>query len=110
MEKMQTEKLELFAIVELLGHQTMAGKITEQTIAGVSFLKIDVPETKYQPAFTRLVNPSSVYAINPITEDIMNEMAARYRKAPILSWDAHSMVTKMVSNNEVKDYEIGEED
>lgn len=56
-------KLELHAVVELFGHQKMAGKVTEQSIGPSTFVRIDVPETNHQPAFTRLLNPSAIYAI-----------------------------------------------
>lgn len=44
MEEKQT-KFETHAIVELFGHNQIAGKVTEQTISGQSFFRIDVPAT-----------------------------------------------------------------
>lgn len=89
------EKLELHAVVELFGHQKMAGKVTEQSIGPSTFVRIDVPETKHQPAFTRLINPSAIYAINPITEDLVAQMAERIESAPIETWDARKMLEKV---------------
>ena len=41
----QTEtKLDTWAIVEIMGHTRIAGRITETTLAGGVFLRIDVPE------------------------------------------------------------------
>ncbi len=37
---MQEQKIEINAIVELFGHSRMAGKVTEQTIAGASFIRM----------------------------------------------------------------------
>ena len=49
---MSTEtKFETWAIVELLGHQKIAGHISEQPLAGTNMLRVDVPETKSNPAF-----------------------------------------------------------
>ena len=64
---MKEKTTELFAVVELFGHQRMAGKVTEHNWGSSTFVRIDVPETKHQPKFTRIVNPSAVYAINPVT-------------------------------------------
>lgn len=89
------EKLELHAVVELFGHQKMAGKATEQSIGPTTFVRVDVPETKHQPAFTRLLNPSAIYAINPITEDLVVPMAERIQNAPIQQWDAKQMLEKV---------------
>lgn len=91
---MENQKFEAFALVELFGHQRMAGKVTEQTIGGGSFVRVDVPETHRQPAFTRLLNPSAIYAINPITEEVMMAMARNLQKSPIQEWDIKEVVEK----------------
>lgn len=99
------EKLELFAIIELFGHQKMAGKVTEQSIGPATFVRVDVPETKTHPSFTRMLNPSAIYAINPVTEDVMNYMAGSLSQKPIESWDIKRMNEKLLSLNTCKDPE-----
>ena len=89
-------KFELDAIIELFGHQKMAGKVSEQTIAGASFIRIDVPEIETQPAFTRYLNPSSVYAINPVKEEVMLQMVSMLKKKPIDAWDIREMQKKLL--------------
>lgn len=91
---MTTPKFEAFALIELFGHTRISGKVTEQTIGGASFIRVDVPETPSQPAFSRLFNPSAIYAINPITEETMLEMAKNLDKAPLQSWDVRETVAK----------------
>lgn len=93
---METPALKLFAIVELFGHQKMAGTVTEQNIGGASFVRVDVPETEKQPAFTRLLNPSAIYAINPVTEDVMRLKVSQLHQAPIESWDITRMHEKLM--------------
>lgn len=100
---MNTEKLELHAIVELFGHQRIAGKVTEQTVGSASFVRVDVPETKTQPGFTRLLNPSAVYAINPVTEEVANEYAASLQVKPIQAYDIRAMVDKMMEHKQLKE-------
>ena len=90
------EKLELFAIVELFGHTKMAGKVTEQSIGPATFVRVDVPETPSQPSFSRLLNPSAIYAINPVTEDVMLYMAENFSAKPIESWDIKRMHEKLL--------------
>lgn len=89
-------KLELFAIVELFGHQRIAGKVTEQTVGSSTFVRIDVPETDSQPPFTRIVNPSAVYALNPVTEEVMVQMAQSIQQKPIEAWDIRKMTEKLL--------------
>lgn len=91
------EKFELNAVVELFGHTKMAGKVTEQTIGVATFVRVDVPETTQQPKFTRLLNPSAIYAINPVTEEVMLHMAEMITSKPIDSWDIKEMQKKLMS-------------
>ena len=103
---MQEQKFEINAVVELFGHNRMAGKVTEQTIGSASFIRIDVPETTQQPKFTRLVNPSAIYAINPVTEEVMLAMAEGISSKPIESWDIRTMQQKLLAlgkNNDDND-------
>lgn len=63
-----SEKLDTWAIVELFGHTKIAGRISEQQIAGATMLRVDVPEADNQPAFTRFYGPSAIYSITPTDE------------------------------------------
>jgi hypothetical protein len=49
----QQQKFEQWAIVELFGHQRIAGLVTEQAVGGCSFVRVGVPETPNNPAWTR---------------------------------------------------------
>lgn len=68
-----TVAFESWAIVEIMGHRQFAGFVGEQTIGGVAFVRIDVPECKVNgqtlPAFTKLFGASAIYAISPCTEE-----------------------------------------
>ncbi len=61
-----------WAVVELMGHQRALGLVTEVTIAGAGFLRIDTPEHGAVPASSRIVSPSSIYAINPTTREALD--------------------------------------
>lgn len=58
---------EVHALVELFGHQRIAGKVSEQVIAGTGFIRVDVPATK-KAAYTRFFNPAAIYGITPVDE------------------------------------------
>jgi|ERR1044072_1724304 hypothetical protein len=90
------QKLELFAIVELFGHGRMAGKVTEQSIGPDTFIRVSVPETKNQPSFDRLLNPKAIYAINPVTEEVMQAKAEQLQTSPIEAWDIRKMQEKLL--------------
>lgn len=90
----QTEKFDLWAVVELFGHTKIAGKCTEQNIAGTNMLRVDVPETTQQPAFTRFFGSSAIYAINPVDENTCRYYAERFEQKPIQAWDVKDMLQK----------------
>ena len=90
-------KIELFAIIELFGHQRIAGVVTEQTIGGASFIRVDVPEIKESSSFTRMFHPNAIYAINPVTEEVMRGSAESIRSKPIQAWDAREMLSRIDS-------------
>lgn len=76
-----------WVILELLGHRRLGGHLTEVTIAGAGFLRLDSPGGDGQPPMTQIVNPSSVYCITPTTEDIARRAAALGRPAPVSRWE-----------------------
>jgi hypothetical protein len=89
------QKFEQWAIVELLGHNKIAGLCTEQSIAGTNMLRVDVPDTETQPSFTKFFSGSSIYAINPVSEDVVRYTANNLQKKPIESWDIKQVIAKM---------------
>lgn len=93
---MSEEKFDLWCMVELFGHNKIAGKCTEQNIAGVNMLRVDVPETDKQPAFTKFYNGTSIYAINPITEEVAKDIANKLSNAPITVYEVRNMIERNV--------------
>jgi hypothetical protein len=85
----QSPTFDTFAIVELFGHARIAGRVSEQVIAGAGMLRVDVPDlpaTKYgpaQPGFTRLFGPGAIYSITPVSEEIAMRAAQSMRVAPV---------------------------
>ncbi len=73
-----------WVILELLGHRRLAGYLTEQQIAGASFLRLDVPS---EPPATQYYAPTSVYAITPTTEEMARQVSRRNRPAPVQRWE-----------------------
>lgn len=77
------EGFEQFAIVEIMGHQTYAGLVTEQVIGGSSFVRVDVPAIGEDPGFTKLFGASSIYCITPTSEEFARAVAARHKSKPV---------------------------
>lgn len=81
------DKFEQWCLVELFGHSRIAGFVTEQTIGGQSFVRVDVPDTTAGKAFTRLFGSGAIYAMNPCAESVARNLAERLQVAPITPWD-----------------------
>lgn len=94
---METQKFEHWCLLELFGHNRIAGLVTEAAFPP-TFLRIDVPETSTEPAFTRILSPGSLYAINPITEEVAKIYAENLKVKPIDSWDIRKVMEKIEQN------------
>jgi hypothetical protein len=91
---MENTSFDQWALVELFGHTKIAGRVTEQTIAGGALVRVDVPETKSNPAFTRFFGISAIYSINPVTEDVAKHIADQISVKPIDVWDIREYISK----------------
>src|ERR1043166_5150181 len=76
-----------WAKVELFGHQVIVGRVTEATLAGGSFIQVDVPATNGNPAYTRFFGPSAIYSITPVSEQIARDLLQVYRKEPVTRYE-----------------------
>ena len=84
----QTQKFEGWCIIELMGHNTIAGYVSEQALGGAALIRVDVPECSEQPAYTKLFSGSAVYGITPTTEDIAKVAAQKLAVRPVSQWIA----------------------
>lgn len=72
-----------WAVVEIMGHVRYAGQVSEQTIGGCAFVRIDVPKIAEQPAFTKLFGAGAIYSITPCSEEVAREAAFRFAARPL---------------------------
>jgi len=74
---------ESWAIVELFGHQKIAGRVTEATIGGCAFLRVDVPAWEDNPPYTKFYGNGAVYAMTPVSEEIVRSAMNYIRPRPV---------------------------
>lgn len=79
----KTNAFDEWALVELFGHNKIVGKVSESTLAGGAFLRVDVPAFNGEAAFTRFYSPSAVYSLSPIAEEVARGLMERYRAEPV---------------------------
>jgi hypothetical protein len=77
-----------WAILELMGHRQLGGRVREQEIAGCGMLRIDIyPGDAQTPVATQFYNPkSAVYGLHPADEQIVRAYAARSFYEPVQRW------------------------
>lgn len=95
----ETPKFNEWALVELFGHQRIVGKVSEATLAGGAFLRVDVPEMgPEKPAFTRFYGPGAVYCISPIGETEARGLLAYSRNEPVSRFELPQIAEKVSGN------------
>jgi hypothetical protein len=77
----------MWAILELFGHKRLAGLVREVTIAGGSFLRVDVPDENGRTEYTRYYNPAAIYSISPTDQPIAVALAQKVKEPPITRYD-----------------------
>lgn len=81
------QRFEHWALVEIMGHQRMAGLVSETTLAGAAMLRVDVPAVGDIPEFTTFLGAASIYRLTPVSEDIARRYAAGLRAKPVQAYE-----------------------
>lgn len=84
-------------VVELFGHNKIAGMVSEFNFGGTNFIRVDVPETAVSGPFTRMFHANACYCLNPCTEEVMLSMAAKYTQLPVTPFDIRVAANKMLA-------------
>src|SRR5262245_58226035 len=75
-----------WAILELLGHVKLAGRVTEEEHFGSKLGRIDIPMSGGSFT-TQYFGGGSIYRITPTTEEIARAVALRNQPAPVHRWE-----------------------
>jgi len=83
---MEAESFDSWAIVELFGHQKIAGRVTEAAIGGCSFVRVDVPALDGAEAFTKFFGNGAIYSMTPTSEAVARAALKQIRPEPVAVW------------------------
>jgi hypothetical protein len=83
----EQKSFENWAILELLGHVRLAGRVTEESHFGVALGRIDIPTAAGDGYTTQYFGGSSIYRLTPTTEEIARSVAAHSQPRPVQSWE-----------------------
>ena len=80
-----SEKFEQWANVELMGHQRVVWRCSEELIAGHPMLRVDIPDGE---AFsTRYYGSSAIYCLTVVSEEVARRICGSISQAPSFAWD-----------------------
>jgi hypothetical protein len=89
----EAEAFQEWVVVHLFGRHTVAGRASEQKIAGKDYLRLDIPEVDGRQARTLFYSPDAVYDLEPVDEETARMVAALHRPAePVTAWTARRML------------------
>ena len=87
------EKFEQWCVVEIMGYKKFAGFVSEQSLGGSSFVRVDVPEIvthdgKILAAFSKLFGAASICCLSPCTEETARAFASEIRQQSFSLYEA----------------------
>lgn len=82
-----------WAIVELMGHKVVAGRVRQDTALGPALMRVDVPATSAFPAFTQFFSDNAIYCVTVVSEDVARSAAESYKANPVSVY-APDLVTR----------------
>jgi len=89
-----------WAIVEIMGHVRLAGRVTEQAIGGQPFIRVDVPGPLDTIRLTRFYGAQAIYSITPVSEQVARLAAQRAGQLPVQRWELPAHVQQAIEERE----------
>lgn len=96
----EKEKLEQYAVIEMMGHRKIVGKITESDIAAGNLLKVTVLGKDGLPSRTEYIGTGSIYCLTIINEEVAKLAAAANAPEPTWAWGISQQRTALPSGED----------
>lgn len=88
---------EAWALVEIMGHQRVAGKVSEEVIAGTAMLRVDVPAINGRDGYTKYYAAGALYCLTPTDEATATRAAEQFNVPPISPYILHMPESPMLA-------------
>jgi len=89
-----TDSPDLYAIIELMGRQTIAGKVSEYSLGG-TFVRVDVPAVGGNVGFTKLFGAQAIYGTF-VDRDVCLAAAEKLGRVPVTVYDLGAVTAEAV--------------
>lgn len=103
-----SESFEQWAILELMGHVKLAGRVTEEEHFGAKLGRIDIPNG--EGFTTQYFSGGSIYRLTPTTEEIARGVAQRNQPEPVHRWELPAPKAYAVPGRPEEEFEYGHDD
>lgn len=84
---MENQSFKQWCLVELFGHNRLIGEVSESTIGGCSFVRVDVPATKKKKGFTKYYGNGAIYAMTPLKEKDAKDWLEEMQPDPVAAYE-----------------------
>ena len=84
--EVDTKSGEFWAIVELMGHLRIAGKVSPSPLCPGTLIRVDVPAVEGVQAFTKLISQSAIYALTVTDEETARAMVTYEQPRAMDAW------------------------
>lgn len=92
------EKFEAWGIVEIMGHHRIAGRLSEQVIAGATLLRVDVPTKEDPEKFrTEFYGPQSIYKLSITDETVARTAAGAIGPRPMYPYEVNTALQQLAA-------------
>lgn len=92
-----------WAILELMGHVRLAGRVTEESHFGTALGRIDIPSG--DTFTTQYFGGASIYRLSPVSEQVARIVAAQNQPEPVHRWELPlAVLPAMASTPHQHDY------
>jgi hypothetical protein len=105
----QEEKFNQWCVLELFGHTRIAGLVTEASIGGGSFVRVDVPNREGELIQTRFYNPTAIYSLSPVGKEIAIA-AQNINSVPVRAWEMPKQLSPAISVEPTASFEDDDEE
>jgi hypothetical protein len=92
-----------YAIVELMGHKVVAGKVSKSEMLGKPMLRVDVPATSAYPEFTQFYGETAIYCVTFVSEQVALRTAEANKTNPVSVY-VPDLITRQKHEEVVQDY------
>ena len=84
-----------WAILELMGHQRTAGRVSIAPLGGGSLIRVDVPGSEESQGFTKFYGTAAIYAITICDEQTARAAAQQFAPRPLDRFSVQGMFEQL---------------